>query len=228
MLKQFLLPTLLLASTMSNPIECDLTQHKDNSLWDNTNVAINIDSYWLESPLEAVRRKYIANFVGNIYQGNESFLEIGSGSGLIYKEIVPRFISNDKYTGIDSSKNMLAISRMRYLKGDFRKDDLFNLTLNDNSFDVVAAFEVFGHLPSIEKPVSEMFRVAKRMVVFTLWTAEKTNCTYEHIEDTTFVHYAYSQSDVMDIIARNLDGQNYSVAVVSLPDGISGYLIFKQ
>lgn len=228
MINRFLLNTLLLCSTALNATNCEWTQAFDNSsLWDNNGVAISIDGYWLGSELEIARRQQVTNFVANIYRANETFLEVGCGTGLIYSQTVPNIIPNDKYTGVDSSKNMLAIAKTRHPKGNFKKDDLFDLSLRDNTYDVVAALEVYGHLHSIEKPIAEMFRVAKRLMVFTVWTGEKTQCTYEHIEGTTFVHWTYTQSEVLDAIARNVSGP-YSVATVTLPDGITGFLVFKQ
>lgn len=196
------------------------------SPWDIGKVAKNIDQYWIQSEEELAHRKELADLVQDLYTPGESFLEVGCGSGLVYEALVPNIVSEKNYIGIDNSQKMLSLAKKRFSKGNFKYDDLLSLSLSNNSVDMVAAFEVLGHLTAIEKPISEMFRVASHMVIFTVWSAPETICTYENIEGTEFPHYAYSVEDILEIISRNVD-QMYGVTVIPLANSINAYVIIK-
>ena len=101
---------------------------------------------------------------------NDRFLEIGCGSGLVYNQLVPEILQNHAYIGVDISQTMLAIAMRRFKDAVFIKDDLYALSFPDHSFEIVAAFEVFGHLGDIEQPIREMFRTTSRLMIFTVWT----------------------------------------------------------
>jgi SAM-dependent methyltransferase len=55
---------------------------------------------------------------------------------------------------------------------NFQVADLENLPFPDNSFDVVVCSHVLEHIPDFDKGLQEIFRVAKKRVVFAVPTIE--------------------------------------------------------
>jgi ubiquinone/menaquinone biosynthesis C-methylase UbiE len=98
-----------------------------------------------------------------ISAGPESVLEIGVGSGIL-KTIISDYMKMS-YKSLDLNKN---------LSPDF-VCSVTDIQIDDNSFDVVCCFQVLEHLPfdSFEAALSEMLRVAKKTVIFSLPNAER-------------------------------------------------------
>jgi SAM-dependent methyltransferase len=200
---------------------------RDWEQWDRGRVAEVIDAYWLASPNEIDHRKALAALVKQWILPNERFLEIGCGSGLVYKQLVPSVLPNFAYVGIDNSKAMLNLAHARSPEGNFFKDDLYGLSFPDNFFEVTAAFEVFGHIDDIEKPIAEMFRTASRLMIFTVWTGPNTKVEQENIESSVFIRTTFSLRDVLSAIERALRLKPYAVHVHLLSHDKTAFIIDK-
>jgi ubiquinone/menaquinone biosynthesis C-methylase UbiE len=87
-----------------------------------------------------------------------SVLEVGVGDGVIRDYLL-------NHTKIDYKSLNIAED----LKPDM-VGSVTNISLLDNSFDLVCAFEILEHLPfsSFDKSVSELFRVSKSFVIISL------------------------------------------------------------
>jgi len=61
--------------------------------------------------------------------------------------------------------------------------NIFNIPFKDASFDVVACFEIFEHLPyeNFQKELLEVFRVSKNFVLLSLPDMERIYCFYLRI-----------------------------------------------
>ena len=200
--------TLVAASSLSASSE-----QRDWENWKDGDVSEIIHEYWLHSDSELNHRKILAQLVDEIYFPGQRFLEAGCGSGLVYRELIPKVMSNACYTGIDITSKMLAIAHRDYPEGTFLKDDLYQLSFEDKSFEIVAAFEVLGHIRDIKVPIEEMVRVASRKVIFTVWTSDSTLITEERFRNSKFIHTAFSHEDIMGIINEVTDGivESYSI-----------------
>lgn len=201
------------------------SSERDWENWDSDEVAKSIDKYWQNEKMEKNWRKVLGHFSANYIGNDDIVLEVGCGSGLIYKEIVPNLIDNANYVGIDVSYKMLDIAHERYPNGNFLYGDVYNMEFEDETFDVTIAYEVLCHIRNIEKPISEMCRVAKRQVIFTVWESKKTFISEEVIDGIHFIHYSYSPSDMMKIIESATSGR-YSVSRIPMK-GRSAYIINK-
>ena len=201
---------------------------RDWEQWDKGNVSEVIDAYWTASKEELEHRKILAALTQKWFLPDGRFLEIGCGSGLVYHALVPAIFPNQAYVGVDISQTMLDIATKRFSEGVFVKDDVYALSFPDNAFEVVAAFEVFGHLGDIQKPIGEMFRVASRRVIFTVWTASKTRVEQEVIQDAVFIHTTFSHEDVMQAIENALESKSYDVHTEPLSKGTVAYIIQKH
>lgn len=197
---------------------------RDWEKWNDEGVTQLIHEFWIQSQYELHHRQVLAQLVKSLYLPRERFLEAGCGSGLVYQQLVPNVMDNQNYTGIDITQNMLDIARRDYPKGSFLKDDLYHLSFADNSFEIVAAFEVLGHIRDIETPIKEMFRVASRLVVFTAWTSPSTVVTEEHIGNSHFIHTSFAPADVLKAIA-NAATDDYSVTTIPLNEISTAFVI---
>ena len=153
-------------------------------VWDNVGTAEQVDDYWTNSPAELDHRAKLARLVKEYLAADSSLLEVGCGTGLVYKALEIQMPGLD-YTGIDNSRQMLAIARKRYPGVRFQQGDAFKLKLMNRQFDIACAFEVFGHLPEPWPAVKELVRVASKLAIFTVWPTDgpvSVDCGdhYEH------------------------------------------------
>ncbi|HEY0515460.1 MAG TPA: class I SAM-dependent methyltransferase [Thermoanaerobaculia bacterium] len=170
---------------------------RDWERWDGEGVAETIESYWLGSAHERVHREALADLCAPYLQpaAGLDVLEVGCGTGLIYERLVPRLIPNERYTGVDVSERMLAIGRGKFPRARLLAGDGYGLRFGDGAFDVVLCFEVLGHLPEIGPLLRELVRVARKMVVFTVWPAAGGVVdTQESVRGERFLHRQYSHA----------------------------------
>ena len=108
--------------------------------------------------------RVLANFVGRI--AGRTILDVGTGTG---RAAVLFARGGAKVTGVDASEEMLAVARKR--AGDqslsirFATGDAHALEFGDRAFDVVVSLRVIMHSPRWRSVVSELCRVADRLVI---------------------------------------------------------------
>jgi len=92
----------------------------------------------------------------------EKILEIGVGSGFVSKYLKER--------GVD----IVTLDVDERLKPDYT-GSVLNMPFPDDSFDIVACYEVLEHLPyeSVPRAFSEISRVSKQYAIFSLPDANK-------------------------------------------------------
>jgi ubiquinone/menaquinone biosynthesis C-methylase UbiE len=92
-----------------------------------------------------------------------SVLEIGCGTGIdlrLFPEIY-------EIHGVDLNENALGIAREKLPKCDFKNGDITNLPFDDSSIDFVFTHQLLNYLDdeTLEKGISEMFRVSKKFIM---------------------------------------------------------------
>lgn len=97
----------------------------------------------------------------------EVVLDLGSGAGFDAFLASPKVGKTGKVIGIDITQEMLEKAKENAKKGDytnveFRKGDIENLPVEDNSVDVVISNCVINLAPDKEKVFSETHRVLKQ------------------------------------------------------------------
>lgn len=209
-----------------------MTENRSWDKWDDPGVAEDIDRLWLNDPggYEAIHRTVLAGLVKNyLVSPTERVLEVGSGTGLIYGVLVPDIIANSCYIGVDTSTKMLEIARNRYPMGRFIYGDAYDLPFISQSFEVALCFEVLGHLPEIQRPIDELFRVTRRLLIFTVWVSpEKLTVTSnEQIRESKFLHQLYAQDEVKKAIYEAAKGEEHSIEIRVLSDTAWAYIVSK-
>lgn len=106
-----------------------------------------------------------------------SILEIGCGTGIDLRLFPETF----EVHGIDLNENALKIAREKFPLGDFKKGDITSLPFDDASIDFVFTHQLLNYLDdeTLDKGVSEMFRVAKKFIM----NCEKFNETETQIDE---------------------------------------------
>lgn len=119
--------------------------------------------------------KAIAKLVNKFIKKNDLIMDVGCGGAHYVVSLDKAVRVPFRYCGIDSTKyyidmaNKALQSKLKHnprrLYTAFRVGDIFNIPAKDNSADIVMCANVFLHLPSIEKPIRELVRAAKKYVI---------------------------------------------------------------
>ena len=92
-----------------------------------------------------------------------SVLEIGCGTGIDLRKFDDTF----EIHGVDLNEHALEFAKKNIPNGKFYKEDIVKLPFEDSSIDFVFTHKLLNYLDddTLDKGVSEMFRVAKRYIV---------------------------------------------------------------
>jgi len=116
-----------------------------------------------------------ARHIAKLANENDMILDVGCGVGhyLISLEKILKIPFS--YYGIDKTRYYIELARKAFLKEidniplrtsvKFEVGDVFDLNLEDNFADLVMCSNLLLHLPSIEKAISELWRVTKKFLV---------------------------------------------------------------
>jgi len=139
--------------------------------------------------------KFLTNLVRSLHCTN--VLEIGCGTGIDLK----KFDDSFEIHGVDLNEHALELARKNILKGKFYKESITKLPFEDSSVDFVFTHKLLNYLDdeTVDKGVSEMFRVAKKYIL----NCELFGETEEKIDD---------EMKFRNMLKRWL---NYKVRVVS-------------
>ena len=92
-----------------------------------------------------------------------SVLEIGCGTGIDLR----KFDDSFEIHGVDLNEHALELAKKNIPNGKFYKEDIVKLPFEDSSIDFIFTHKLLNYLDddTLDKGVSEMFRVAKRYIV---------------------------------------------------------------
>ena len=92
-----------------------------------------------------------------------SVLEIGCGTGVDLR----KFDDSFEIHGVDLNDHALELAKKNIPNGKFYKEDIVKLPFEDSSIDFVFTHKLLNYLDdgTLDKGISEMFRVAKRYIV---------------------------------------------------------------
>lgn len=202
---------------------------RDWERWDGEGVAEAIESYWQGSAHERAHRETLAELCALYLSPGLDVLEVGCGTGLVYEQLVPRLIANERYTGVDVSEEMLAIGRRKLPHARLLAGDGYGLQFADRAFDAVLCFEVLGHLPEIGILLREMVRVARKTVLLTLWpAADGVVETRETVRGERFLHRQYSHAYLYEQIQRALPDIAIEMEVGILREDCWAYVLHRR
>lgn len=187
-----------------------------NSRFTYKNLTNNLRSSYGEILLEAV--KYSKN--------NGSFLEIGCGNGFMLDEALK--IGFQKVAGIEPSLD--AISRApKTIQPMIKQDVLRPGIYRKNSFDVIAVFQVFDHIPDPNNFLKTCFRLLQRGGVLVLMNHDVESFSARVLGERSPIidiehTYLYSQKTISKILKIN----GYSIGAIYNPSTIFSLRYFLR
>lgn len=121
--------------------------------------------------------KATARRVAKIWQPGDNVLDVGCGTGhylvSLRREIEGRF----DYTGVDATTGYVELAQKAFA-GDpaarFDCADIYSLPFATASFDIVVCSNVLPCLPDLVKPLRELVRVTRRIILIRLLCSERT------------------------------------------------------
>ena len=109
--------------------------------------------------------RVLANMVGRIK--DRSIVDVGTGTG---RAAILMARGGARVTAVDASEEMLEVAKERAaaerLKIRFVRGDAHALQFADREFDVAICLRVLMHAPDWRRCVTELCRVAERLVIF--------------------------------------------------------------
>ncbi|MGJ5621585.1 methyltransferase domain-containing protein [Sulfitobacter sp. MF3-043] len=91
----------------------------------------------------------------------ETILELGSGNGILVRELIEAVGPEGRVVGLDASEAILEMARHICPKGEFFHGDAQSLPFEDETFDAVVAAQVFCFLDNLDRAIAETYRVLK-------------------------------------------------------------------
>lgn len=167
----------------------------------------------------------VAKHVAKLVKGNYMILDVGCGAGHYLVSLDNTLRVPFSYYGIDATAYYIQLAQKAFMRNvnknplrksyTFEVGDIFNLNLTNNYADVVMCNNVLLHLPSIEKPIRELWKVARRFLVLrtligkTSFRIKQINPPEEYSKDgePRNFHFLniYSQEYILRLI-NNLGG----------------------
>ena len=143
-------------------------EHYSYSAYADPKMARTFDDRRFSGPIgeliAGTQARVVANMVGRIK--DRIILDVGTGTG---RAALMLARGGARVTAVDASPDMLAVAQQRatdqVVKVTFLEGDAHALDLADRSFDVVVALRLLMHTPKWRRCVSEMCRVADRLVI---------------------------------------------------------------
>jgi len=95
---------------------------------------------------------------------NCSLLDVGCGHSYFFEYVKDK---NVYYTGLDTSVKMLKTAKDKHPEATVLFGDIFDLS-GYAPRDIVVCIDVLIHLPEIEKPIKNLWKTTKKLLIFTL------------------------------------------------------------
>jgi len=147
----------------------------------------------------------------------ESVLDVGSGNGILAREMASDVGSEGEVIGVDPAESMVAMAQVVCPAADFILGDAMNLPTEDLYFDAVTASQVLCFVPTVDTAVSEMYRTLKpggRLVILDsdwgslVWTCKDRDLLARCVED---LKSPYSNDHVPRTLTHQLTNAGFTI-----------------
>lgn len=121
--------------------------------------------------------KAIAKMTGQRIQPGDTVLDVGCGAGHYLRSFKSSLPVAFKYVGIEYYPMFLDRAQQAW-KNDssasFRQGSIFDMPVSDGEFEIVVCSNLIMHLPSIVKPLGELIRASRRIVIIRTMIGERS------------------------------------------------------
>jgi SAM-dependent methyltransferase len=132
-------------------------------------------------------------------QPGEAVLEIGSGNGILARDLVQAVGANGSVKGLDNADTMIATARKISPQAEFVLGSAEVLPFDDNTFDAAVGAQVLCFLDRVETSLAETFRVLKpggrAAFLETDWATLVWRSGYSDLMDRIFGDYTSHYTD---------------------------------
>jgi SAM-dependent methyltransferase len=144
-------------------------QHYSYSMYADKGMARTFDDRRFGGPIGSLvagtQARVLANMIGRIK--DRSIIDVGTGTG---RAAVMLALGGGRVTAVDASEEMLEVARRRAdeaaVRVNFVRGDAHALKFANGAFDVAVCLRVLMHTPDWRTVMSELCRVAQRLVIF--------------------------------------------------------------
>ena len=167
--------------------------------------------------------KALAKIIQSYLEDGDKIGDIGCGGGHYLRSLDKRATKKFHYVGIDQTAYYIEKANEAFSKKNnenklrlttvFRQGDIFSIPLMDNEVDVAICNNVLLHLPSIEKPIEELLRIANKTIIIRALIGDHTIRVKqihkpeefdENGEPSKFhFHNIYSKAYIESILVKN-------------------------
>jgi ubiquinone/menaquinone biosynthesis C-methylase UbiE len=147
----------------------------------------------------------------------ERVLDIGSGNGILAREMLEVVGESGHVCGVDSAEPMVSMATALCPNGQFLQGDATALPVEDSSFDVVTASQLLCFVSAADMALSEMFRALKpggRLVILESdWGSLVWNCSDRSLMDRVFrlMTGVYADAHVPRTLSRRLTAAGFQI-----------------
>lgn len=129
-------------------------------------------NYTKHSDTSPTRRKEIGNFYSTLSSmctrlRIKKVLDAGCGEGFTLDKLRKEKIGLE-FVGVDNSAIAINLGKKLFPSFILKVDDIYNLSFDDSSQDLVLCTEVLEHLKEPERAINELIRVSKKYVVLSV------------------------------------------------------------
>ena len=166
------------------------------------------------------QRNLVRSILG--LSSGESVLDVGSGNGILVKEMASDVGIEGEIVGVDPAESMVSMAKYVCPAANFIQGDAMNLPTEDLYFDAVTASQVLCFVPNVDTALSEMYRTLKpggRLVILDsdwgslVWTCQDRDLLGRSIED---LKRPYSNDRVPRTLSHKLENAGFSILALSL------------
>ena len=128
--------------------------------------------------------KALAKVIEPYLEEGDKIGDIGCGGGHYLRSLDNKVTKKFHYVGVDQTAYYIQKANEAFsipenknelrMSTSFVKGDIFSIPLDDESVDVAICNNVLLHLPSVEKPLSELIRIAKKTVIIRALIGDHT------------------------------------------------------
>lgn len=198
---------------------------KEWERWDS--VADELDAHCRTSPVEAAYRKTVATTIMPWLKGENTYLDVACGSGLLFDELLIAGRNPKLIAGVDNSPRMVELSSKRHANISIHLLDGDSMQSPSGSIDVVGAFNILSHVPDMRPILKEMWRLASKVILFSVISGQDEEAK-EFWKSTPFIRKTFCRSTIEQII-KECCGENVVWAEKSLFPflNLTCFVVFK-
>lgn len=136
-----------------------------------------MENYQIKTNFKYLSKNPISRFLVNNFNKTiqkaisqiqfSSILDVGCGEGVTFNMIEP-YLKNKTCMGIDLDPAHIEMSKQNAPFCDYQTGDIYNISFDENSFDVLLCLEVMEHLEYPEKAIEQLYKTTSQYLIISV------------------------------------------------------------